>query len=345
VQFGHAGARAEAQLETAQAKNDALRAAGALVPASFEGFDRVIAETYERLVAGGQLAPATEVTPPPVPLDYAAAVRAGLVRRAPSFTSTIADERGEELTYAGLPVSEVIERGLGVGGVIGLLWFKRELPGWCCRFIELVLQVAADHGPAVSGAHSTIVAARAGKDLVSSVASGLLTIGPRFGGAIDGAARVFQHAVRTAQPASELVAAMRARNEPIPGIGHLAKSVTNPDRRVELLKDFAAKHFAATPHLEYALAVERLTTAKRDNLILNVDGCIGVLFLDLLHSSKLFAPEEIDEIVDGGVLNGMFLLARTIGLVGHYMDQRRLKATLYRHPQDDIVYLAPFKEE
>lgn len=36
--------------------------------------------------------------------------------------------------------------------------------------------VTADHGPAVSGAHSTIVCARAGKDLVSCLASGLLTI-------------------------------------------------------------------------------------------------------------------------------------------------------------------------
>lgn len=39
--------------------------------------------------------------------------------------------------------------------------------------------VTADHGPAVSGAHNTIVTARAGKDLVSSLASGLLTIGDR----------------------------------------------------------------------------------------------------------------------------------------------------------------------
>jgi len=36
--------------------------------------------------------------------------------------------------------------------------------------------VTADHGPAVSGAHNTIVCARAGKDLISSLASGLLTI-------------------------------------------------------------------------------------------------------------------------------------------------------------------------
>lgn len=41
--------------------------------------------------------------------------------------------------------------------------------------------VTADHGPAVSGAHNTIVCARAGKDLVSSLASGLLTIVCTFG--------------------------------------------------------------------------------------------------------------------------------------------------------------------
>lgn len=40
----------------------------------------------------------------------------------------------------------------------------------------MCLMVTADHGPAVSGAHNTIVCARAGKDLVSSLTSGLLTI-------------------------------------------------------------------------------------------------------------------------------------------------------------------------
>lgn len=51
--------------------------------------------------------------------------------------------------------------------------------------------MTADHGPAVSGAHNTIVTARAGKDLVSALCSGLLTIGPRFGGALDKAAEMF----------------------------------------------------------------------------------------------------------------------------------------------------------
>ena len=86
------------------------------------------------------------------------------------------DERGDELMYSGVKISEVVESGNGIGGVMALLWFQREMPTYFCKFMELCLIVTADHGPAVSGAHNTIVAARAGKDLVSSLASGLLTI-------------------------------------------------------------------------------------------------------------------------------------------------------------------------
>jgi ATP citrate (pro-S)-lyase len=58
----------------------------------------------------------------------------------------------------------------------------------------MVLMLTADHGSAVSGAHNAIVAARAGKDLVSSLTSGILTIGEHFGGALDGAAEQFSAA-------------------------------------------------------------------------------------------------------------------------------------------------------
>ncbi len=51
-----------------------------------------------------------------------------------------------------------------------------RLPSYAAKFIEMCLMVTADHGPAVSGAHNTIVCARAGKDLISSLTSGLLTI-------------------------------------------------------------------------------------------------------------------------------------------------------------------------
>lgn len=37
---------------------------------------------------------------------------------------------------------------------------------------QICVMLCADHGPCVSGAHNSIVTARAGKDLVSSLVSG-----------------------------------------------------------------------------------------------------------------------------------------------------------------------------
>lgn len=71
MQFGHAGASANAQSETAAAKNAALRAAGAYVPDSFEDFGSMIAKVYKGLVDNGNIVPKDDEPPPPVPMDYA----------------------------------------------------------------------------------------------------------------------------------------------------------------------------------------------------------------------------------------------------------------------------------
>lgn len=44
---------------------------------------------------------------------------------------------GEEPCYAGVPMSSIVEQGYGVGDVISLLWFKRSLPRYCTKFIEV----------------------------------------------------------------------------------------------------------------------------------------------------------------------------------------------------------------
>ena len=175
VQFGHAGARADSNRETANAKNEALKEAGAIVPESFDDFGEKIHKTWKKLGINE-----TEVAKPKVAMDIKAAMAQGLVRKPSNFICTISDDRGEEVTYNNMPLSEIINEGFGIGGVISMLWFRKKLPDYCMRFIELILMVCADHGPAVSGAQNSIVTARAGKDLISSLVSGLLTIGPRF---------------------------------------------------------------------------------------------------------------------------------------------------------------------
>lgn len=339
VQFGHAGALARGNLETSDAKNRALAAAGAIVPDSFDTFDRAIRDTFNRLVEDGTIVPRAEPPVPRVPMDYSWAKNLGLVRKPTSFVSSICDDRGAEPLYAGMPINKVFSEDLGVGGVLGLLWFRRRLPIYFSQFIEMVLVVTADHGPAVSGAHNTIVCARAGKDLVSSLCSGLLTIGPRFGGALDDSAKDFTNAFDSGSSPAQFVAAMRKADKLIMGIGHRIRSVENPDQRVCIVKEFAKKHFPTTPLLDYALEVEKITTAKRSNLILNVDGAIATAFVDLLRGCGAFTLEEADEAIANGCLNGLFVLGRSIGFIGHYLDQKRLKQGLYRHPWDDISYI------
>jgi ATP citrate (pro-S)-lyase len=341
VQFGHAGAFANSQLETAKMKNQKMKEAGFHVPDTFEDMPRVLKVLYEKLVKERVIVPQPEPVVPKIPIDYSWAQELGLIRKPAAFISTISDDRGQELLYAGMPISDVFREDIGIGGVMALLWFRRRLPDYASKFLEMVLMLTADHGPAVSGAMNTIITTRAGKDLISALVSGLLTIGSRFGGALDGAAEEFTKAFDKGLSPREFVDSMRKQNKLIPGIGHRVKSRNNPDLRVELVKEYVKAKFPSHKMLDFALAVETVTTSKKDNLILNVDGCVAVCFVDLLRNCGAFSGEEAEDYLQMGVLNGLFVLGRSIGLIAHYLDQKRLRTGLYRHPWDDITYILP----
>merc|ERR1712137_769594 len=132
---------------------------------------------------------------------------------------------------------------------------------------------------------------------------------------------------------------MKKANRLIMGIGHRIKSVSNPDQRVTIIKSYAQREFPETKVLDFALGIEEVTTKKRANLILNVDGCIAACFVDMLRSCGAFSRTEADELMSYGCLNGLFVLGRSIGFMGHYIDQLRLKQSLYRHPVEDISYV------
>ncbi len=329
VQFGHAGASANADAETAAAKNRAMAEVGIHVPASFNDLPATIKKVYTDLKANGTI---TEIPEPEMSVCPSE-------RKSKEFICTISDDRGDEATYAGFPISSVAtpDTGKGIGDVVSLLWFKKQYPKWATEFIETVIKTVADHGPAVSGAHNAKVTARAGKSVVESLVTGLLTIGPRFGGAIDGAAEHFKYADDNNLNPAEFLNHMKKLGIPIPGIGHRIKSLKNPDLRVEGLKKFAREYFPSTPLLDYALTVEQLTTSKKENLILNVDGTIGILMVDMWRALG-YTENEINDFISSGTLNSFFILGRTIGFIGHVLDEKRLAMPMYRHPMSDILY-------
>lgn len=337
VQFGHANAKSGGKKESAQAKNRALKDAGAYVPSSFNDFGKLIEKvfkaevgskkSYSAPIDGGYQLP---------PLDYKQAFKEGKVRRSTTVVSSISDDRGEEPTFNKKLISDYADKP--IGHLLNGLWFKGKLPHMGEEFLELCLKLTSDHGPAVATAHNAIVTARAGKNVVDSLVSGLLTIGPRHGGAIDGAARWSLSARDQGISASEFVATMKQQGRLIMGIGHRIKSAQNPDKRVSLLKKFAKSKIKNPQYLKFALKVEAETLKKKNNLILNVDGAIAVIFLDILEVSG-YNQTQLLKMVDSGTLNAIFTLGRSIGIIGHVLDQKRLEQGLYRHPWDDILYI------
>jgi ATP-citrate lyase alpha-subunit len=329
IQFGHGGSFANSDEETAVYKNKYMKTCGIIVPQDFNGLGSMIAEVSKNMELKKEL------------LDSAlidSKIKIINNRQKHDFICTISDDKGSEILYNSQTLEYYKSTPNPIISVITNLWFKRDFDSWANDFLELVLIVLADHGPAVSGAHNARVTARAGKDIVDSLVSGLLTIGPRFGGAIDEAGVGFYQSYNNNITPSQFVDDYKRRGVNIPGIGHLIKSKSNPDKRVDMLIDYAKNHFESLNYLYYAQSIESETLKKKENLILNVDGTVAALLLDMFINLG-YSHKEVTEVLDIGVFNTFFILARTIGFIGHTLDEKRLESGLYRHNTSNILYI------
>ncbi|AOS83663.1 ATP citrate lyase [Chlorobaculum limnaeum] len=322
MKFGHAGAKeGKKGAGSARSKMNALREAGALVPDTFGGLSKAIKQVYEELLASGAIKPESEIDEallPELPPSVQEVMKQGEVIVEPLIRTTISDDRGEEPRYAGYAASELCAKGYGIEDVVALLWGKKLPTREESEIIKRIIMISADHGPAVSGAFGTIIGACAGIDMPQAVSAGMTMIGPRFGGAVTNAGKYFKMGVKEyPNDIPGFLAWMKKNVGPVPGIGHRVKSLRNPDQRVKYLVSYVKNETSLhTPILNYALEVEKITTAKKDNLILNVDGTMGCILMDLGF------PEHS--------LNGFFVLARTIGMIGHWIDQNNQNSRLIR---------------
>ncbi len=300
IQFGHAKALAKAESETAAAKMAALAAVGVNVSDTFNDFMATFASLSRETSVGESVRDWNERPAHLQPTVYSAPAYTGA--HAASFTEGI------------------LARILGRSSV------SRET----ADFADLIFAQLIDHGPHVSGAVNTMITTRAGRDLSSALATGVLTVGDRFGGAINGAAQIWHDAVSRGITADELVADYSQQRQYILGIGHRKYSVYKPDPRVQALIEHGKNVLRETPHLDFALSVETITAKKRANLILNVDGVISALFTDYLIAKEDFTAEDIAELIDIEFYNALFLIPRSVGFVGNYLDQKRIDEGLFR---------------
>ncbi len=319
MQFGHAKALARSPDESANAKKEALKSAGVHVFDSYSDFLNALP------------------TLPGAPIRDTVMETNVFMHRQKSIlsTRTVGDPdtienfvTGRKLTKTRTPFTKAI---------LAALMDRDIQSATTVAFTEAVFDLLIDHGGAVSGAVNTMITARAGRDMATSLATGLLTVGPRFGGAMNAAADVFRSAVSSKKSATALVAEMNTAGVLIPGIGHKKYRVGLDDPRVKKLSAFATllkKH----PHYDFARAIEKVTTAKNGLLILNVDGAIAALFLDILSECEKLPSRELDTLIRAEFFNAFFIIPRSVGFIAHYMEQKMHDEGLFRLP-DALLFV------
>lgn len=315
VQFGHAKALAGSKDETASAKRRALREAGVQVAESMSELSNIVAS---------------------LPQDEIQETVQDFSHRQPSlFTSTISSETSEGYVFVGKSLQDWSKEGdIAMQITAGILG-RMPISAVTVDLVRTIFLLSVDHGPQVSGAFNTIVTARAGKGVVDSLAAGLMTIGPRFGGAVSDAAREWFDGVSANVQPSELVEKRARAKQFIGGIGHKKYRLDLPDPRTVILAEYAEK-LTEHPYFDFAKGVEAITTQKKGNLILNVDGHIAALMLDVLAQEEGYTPRELDQLISADFFNALFVIPRTIGFISHYLDQKRLDEGLFRLPDDDV---------
>lgn len=316
VQFGHAKALAGSKDETATAKRVMLADVGVRVANSISE----LAAYIEQL-----------------PKDAINDRGVEMARRSESlFTSTISRESADGYQFVGKTMQEWSRESDIAAQITAALLGRAPHSQVTVDFVRTIFLLSADHGPQVSGALTTIVTARAGKGIVDSLAAGLMTIGPRFGGAVSSAAREWFDGVISAMKPADLVECRAKKKEIIGGIGHKKYRLDLPDPRTVILAEFAGC-ISRHPHFDFAKGVETLTVQKKGNLILNVDGHIAALMLDILAEEENLSSRELDQLIEADFFNALFVIPRTIGFVAHYLDQKRLDEGLFRLPDDDVL--------
>ncbi|MFZ2544745.1 MAG: citrate/2-methylcitrate synthase [Candidatus Saccharimonadales bacterium] len=318
-QFGHAKAMAVLHDESASAKKERLRQSGVVV------CDH-LGEIAEKLDNGGSTMNDEQIYPN---------VES---RKKRPIISHISGDKNGEMQLLGNELIATVERNNLASLVLSLLLGKQVESEKAVQFTDTVLRMLVDHGPYVSGAVNTIVTARAGRDLVSALTAGLLTIGPRFGGAINTASMGWVDGVTNEMSAKDFVDSFVGKGGIISGIGHKKYRIDMPDPRVEALMQFTGNS-NGDRYLKFAREVEAITTTKKGNLILNIDGAIGAVMLDILESELEYGSDELRELADIEFFNALFVLSRSIGFTAHYLDQRRHDEGLFRLDTDDVRYI------
>jgi citrate synthase len=178
--------------------------------------------------------------------------------------------------------------------------------------VDACLVALMEHGLTPSVLTARLVYSSSPEALQSGVAAGLLAVGSRFVGTVEGCAALLARMVAgdPAAEATRIVAECRATRRPVPGFGH---NVHPDDPRTPRLFALARERSVAGPHIA---AIEILSAALDRalgrHLTINATGAVAAVLADV------GVPAEI--------MRGFALIARCAGLVGHIHEEQQRPA-------------------
>jgi succinyl-CoA synthetase alpha subunit len=313
TRFSHAGAIIEGNRGTHAGKVAALRGAGATVVDTFGDLPSTVASL---LRARGSRSLMTE-----------AEIKA-------VWTTAITKIEPNKVAVRGHNIADLMGR-VSFGAAVYLILSGRLPDERTGRLLDAILVSSIDHGATPPSCLAARTVASTGASLSQSVAAGILSINRHHGGAIEDCARYLSSLLERAsqqrrtldEVAAEEVTRIKSTGDRISGFGH---RIHTKDPRTVRLFELAAEAGltdAPTTHIGAARAVERAFAAIGKPLPINVDGAIGAILADLGLDPRVF--------------NGIFMIARTPGLVAHVTEEQTRERPMRRIDPVNHAYDGP----
>jgi len=299
TRFSHAGAIIEGGRGTHAGKVKALREAGGTVVDAFGELPNAVVKILGKMKGESLMSEA----------DKKAAWNTALTRVEPN-----------KVAVRGYDIAELMGR-VSFGAAVYLI-VTGELPSQAvARLMDAILVSSIDHGATPPSALAARSVASTGATLSASVAAGIMSINRHHGGAIEDCARqlkaIADRAARESisidEAAARTLATMREAGERMPGFGH---RLHTKDPRTARLFELAREAGVNGVHMQAARAVEKAFSDAKRSLPINVDGAIGAILADLGMNPAAF--------------NGIFMIARTPGLVAHVIEEQTREKSMRR---------------
>jgi succinyl-CoA synthetase alpha subunit len=299
TRFSHAGAIIEGGRGTHAGKVKALREAGATVVDGFGDLAGAVVEILTKTKGESLMSEA----------EQRAVWHSAITRIEPN-----------KVAVRGYDIAELMGR-VSFGAAVYLI-LTGELPSPAvARLMDAILVSSIDHGTTPPSALAARTVASTGATLSASVAAGIMSINRHHGGAIEDCAhqlkeiadRAARESISLEEAATRTLAAMREAGERMSGFGH---RLHTKDPRTARLFELAREAGVDGAHMQAARAVEKAFADAKKSLPINVDGAIGAILADLGMNPAAF--------------NGIFMIARTPGLIAHVIEEKNRERPMRR---------------